>query len=148
MCSQNGGATLCDLYTGACTVQVCSLLSNLLVALQVDTRHWWRLGTYLPPANSTSTTTDTYRSWREMLMCDGISRDVRKGAEGAPPWGFRALRSEGPRGPNSCEGIRNPHRSDEICAETHQKKHVRTVEGPLTIWVYLKMGPPEKQGLS
>ena len=36
--------------------------------------------------------------------------------DGAPPWFFWA-----PAGRNSCEGIRSPHRSHEICAETHQK---------------------------
>ena len=62
-----------------------------------------------------------------------------------------SLGFSGPCGPkaregqNSCEGIRNPHKGHEICAETHQKKHVRTVEGPLTIWVYLENGPTKKK---
>ena len=53
------------------------------------------------------------------------SRDVRKGGGGrkgrAPPWSFRAPAGRPARAKNSCEGIRNPHRSHEICAEINQK---------------------------
>ena len=71
----------------------------------------------------------------------GPHRDVRKGRRKGAPLGF-----SGPCGPKLlCGGIRNPHRSHEIFAETHQKKHVRTVEDPLTIWVHLGNGPTRKK---
>ena len=68
------------------------------------------------------------------------------------PGVFGDPRVDGPRVQDSGGGNRNPHISHEICAET-DKKHVRAVGAPLTIWSREKnrapltiRGPPNCQG--
>ena len=82
-------------------------------------------------------------------ICEQLMQGLTQmGAEGASPLGFSGPCGQKAReDQNSCEGIRNSHRSREIPAETYQKStYVRTVEGFLTIWVYLENGPTRQTG--
>ena len=106
--------------------------------IQAPVQHW----APTPGRNPVSTTVGS--AFLPSILSANQGR-TQGGGRGASLGVFGSLRVEGPRGPNSCEDIRNPHRRHEICAENH-KKHVRAVERPLAIWVYLENGPTRKTG--
>ena len=77
----------------------------------------------------------TFRLWPQ-----GRAQGGR--AKGARPFGvFGPLRAEGPRGPKLLRRHPKPTQKSRNLCGNPPKKHVRTVEGLLTIWVHV----PRKQ---
>ena len=72
------------------------------------------------------------------------ARGLRKGAEGSPLGVFGPLRAESPRGSELLRRHPKPTQKSRNLCGNPLKKHVRTVEGPLTIWIYLENGTTRK----